>query len=79
LRVAIVDVQLADGTHLSRRVDDVRGTPKNPMTQAEIVAKATDLIVPVLGATKSTALIEKIVHLESLADMRELRPLLQRG
>jgi 2-methylcitrate dehydratase PrpD len=79
LRVAIVDVQLADGTHLSRRVDDVRGTPKNPMTQVEIVAKATDLIVPVLGATKCTALIEKIVHLESVADMRELRPLLQRG
>jgi hypothetical protein len=49
------------------------------MTQVEIVAKATDLIVPVLGATKCTALIEKIVHLESLADMRELRPLLQRG
>jgi 2-methylcitrate dehydratase PrpD len=79
LRVAIVDVQLADGTHLSRRVDDVRGTPRNPMTQLEIEAKATDLIVPVLGAAKCSALIEKIVHLESLADVRELRPHLQRG
>lgn len=79
LRVAIVDVHLADGTRLSRRVDDVRGTPRNPMTQAEIVAKAADLIVPVLGAAKCSALIEKVVHLESLVDMRELRPLLQRG
>jgi 2-methylcitrate dehydratase PrpD len=79
LRVAIVDVHLSDGTHISRRVDDVRGTPKNPMTRAEIVAKATDLIGPVLGRAKCSALIEKVLHLEGVADIRELRPLLQRS
>jgi len=78
LRVAIVEVHLTDGTHISRRVDDVRGTPKNPMTRAEIVAKATDLITPVLGDAKCSALIEKVLHLENVADIRELRPLLQR-
>jgi 2-methylcitrate dehydratase PrpD len=79
LRVAIVEVHLSDGTHVSRRVDDVRGTPKNPMTRAEIVAKATDLIGPVLGGAKCSALIEKILHLEGVADIRELSPLLRRS
>lgn len=79
LRVAIVEVTLADGTHLSRRVDDVRGTPANPMTRAEIVAKATDLIAPILGAAKSSNLIERVLQLERSSDIRELRPLLQRG
>jgi 2-methylcitrate dehydratase PrpD len=79
LRVAIVDVHLSDGTHLTRRVDDVRGTPRNPMTRAEIVAKATDLIAPALGGAKCSALIEKVLHLDSVADIRELRPLLQRS
>jgi len=79
LRAAIVDVTLVDGTHLSRRIDDVRGTPNNPMTRAEIVAKASDLIAPILGPGKCASLIERIFQLDSVRGIRELRPLLQRG
>jgi 2-methylcitrate dehydratase PrpD len=79
LRVAIVDVTLEDGARLRRRVDDVRGTVNNPMTRAEIVAKATDLIAPVLGTPKCAGLIERVFQLESIDDVRELRPLLQPG
>ncbi|HEV2268071.1 MAG TPA: MmgE/PrpD family protein, partial [Steroidobacteraceae bacterium] len=79
LRVAIVEVTLADGSRLSRRVDDVRGTPKNPMSRAEVVAKATDLCAPVIGAQRCSKLIEKVFHLELVSDIRELRPLLQRA
>jgi 2-methylcitrate dehydratase PrpD len=79
LRAAIVEVTLLDGTHLSRRVDDVRGTPKNPMTRAEIVAKASDLIAPILGAARCSSLIERVFQLETVGHIRDLRPLLQRG
>jgi 2-methylcitrate dehydratase PrpD len=79
LRVAIVDVTLTDGSHLSQRVDNVRGTPENPMTRDEIIAKAKDLIAPILGAAKCSSLIEKVFHLETVTDIRELRPLLQRN
>ena len=79
LRVAIVEVTLADGSRLSRRVDDVRGTPKNPMTRGEVVAKATDLCAPVIGAEQCSKLVEKVFHLELVSDIRELRPLLQRA
>jgi len=78
VRVAIVEVTLADGTPLSERVDAVRGTPRNPMTRREIEDKARDLIVPVLGAEKAEALVEAVYGLERLASVRELRPLLQR-
>ncbi len=79
LRAAIVDVTLVDGTHLSRRIDDVRGTPNNPMTRTEIVAKASDLIAPILGPVKCASLIERIFQLDSVRSIRDLRPLLQRG
>ena len=79
LRVAIVDVSLTDGSRLTQRVDNVRGTPENPMTREEVIAKASDLITPVLGAAKCSSLIEKVFHLESVSDIRELRPLLQRS
>ena len=77
LRVAVLEVTLADGTHLVRRVDNVRGTPENPMTRDEVIAKARDLIAPVLGAPKCTNLIGKVFELESVNNIRDLRPLLQ--
>jgi len=78
-RVAIVEVTLNDGTKLTERVESVRGTPQNPMDREEVVAKARDLIVPILGATKCDALIGKLLSLENVKDIRELRPLLQRS
>jgi 2-methylcitrate dehydratase PrpD len=76
-REAIVDVALADGTQLSEHVEAVRGTSDNPMPRAEVVAKCRDLIMPVLGAAKSAALIERVLALESVPNVRDLRDLLQ--
>jgi len=77
-RVAVVEIILADGTTLKETNDAVRGTPENPMSEDEIVGKARDLIAPVLGSARCTTLINQILALESVKDMRELRPLLQR-
>jgi 2-methylcitrate dehydratase PrpD len=77
-RVAVVDVTFTDGTHLSERVEAVRGTSDNPMGRDEVVAKARDLMASVLGTSNSTNLINKVLALETVKDIRELRPLLQR-
>jgi 2-methylcitrate dehydratase PrpD len=77
-RVAVVEVTLTDGTQLSERNDEVRGSPENPMSREEVTAKARDLMTPVLGAKTSTKLIETVFTLERVKDVRELRPLLQR-
>jgi len=78
-RVAIMELTLTDGTKLTERVDAVRGTPENPMQRDEILAKCRDLVAPVLGAAKCEALIAKVLTLENLKNIRELRPVLQRG
>ena len=76
-REAIVDVTLADGTELSEHVKAVRGTSDNPMPRAEVVGKCRDLITPVLGAAKCGALIGRVLALESMTNVRDLRDLLQ--
>jgi 2-methylcitrate dehydratase PrpD len=77
-RVAIVEIVLNDGTKLSDRVEAVRGTVRNPMTRAEVVDKGRDLMGPVLGAATTGKLIETLLSIESVKDVRTLRPLLQR-
>ena len=77
VRVAIVEVTLTDGTQLSERVEHVRGTPENPMTRDEVIAKARELMTPVLGAKVCSNLIDRVVVLEDVKDIRELRPLLR--
>ena len=79
VRVAIVDVTLDDGTTLSERVEAVRGTPRNPMTRAEVVAKARDLVEPILGPEKSSRLIDAVLTIERVQSMREFAALLRTG
>jgi 2-methylcitrate dehydratase PrpD len=77
-REAIVEVALADGEKLVERVGAVRGTSDNPMTRDEVAAKVRDLTAPVLGAARAARLIETVWTLETVKDVRSLRPLLQR-
>jgi 2-methylcitrate dehydratase PrpD len=78
-RETVVEVTLTDGTRLSERVEAVRGTAENPMTREEVVAKCRDLMTPVLGGDKTAKLIERVLDLENMKNIRELRPLLQRA
>ena len=78
-RAGIVEVTTSDGKAVTERVDDVRGTAENPMSRDEVIAKARDLIVPVLGAKTFDALVARVFDLERLRSVRELRPLIQRA
>jgi 2-methylcitrate dehydratase PrpD len=64
-RVAVVEIVLDDGTQLSDRVEAVRGTVRNPMSRAEVVDKARDLMAPVLGASSTRTLIGTLLSLEA--------------
>jgi 2-methylcitrate dehydratase PrpD len=77
VRVAVVEIELTDGTRHSERISAVRGTPRNPMARAEVIEKANDLIAPVLGRDTSKRLIETIFTIEAVSDVRNLRRLLQ--
>ena len=78
VRVAVVEVAFADGKILSEKVTAVRGTPRNPMSHQEVVAKAKDLIEPVLGGFNASRIVEAVYAIESLPDVNYLRQYLQR-
>lgn len=78
-RVAVVEITLNDGTRLVDRVEAVRGTVRNPMPRGEVVDKARDLIAPVLGAATAQKLVDALLGVESVRDVRTLRPLLQKA
>jgi 2-methylcitrate dehydratase PrpD len=75
-REGIVEIGLADGRELVHHTLAVRGTPENPMTRAEVEAKALDLLAPVIGKARSEKLCAAIWGVEKLRDARALRPLL---
>jgi 2-methylcitrate dehydratase PrpD len=76
-RQAIVEIECRDGRSLSRRTRAVLGTPDNPMSETQVEDKALDLMAPVLGDQRAGALVAALRSVESLGDLRELRPLLQ--
>lgn len=75
-RQAIIEVDTSDGRHLRHHTRAVLGTPANPMTRAQVVAKARDLILPDLGADRADAMIAAVLSIGALGDVRTLRPLL---
>jgi 2-methylcitrate dehydratase PrpD len=78
-RPPLIQITLADGTRLTQDTlaGGVLGTAANPMTREQVVAKCRDLMAPVLGATTTTRLIDRVLALEKAGNIRELRPLLQ--
>jgi 2-methylcitrate dehydratase PrpD len=75
-RGSIVEVTLTDGRHVQHHTKFPAGTPENPLSTEAIDAKARDLMVPVLGAARTDALLHRLHELEKLDNMRRLRPLL---
>jgi hypothetical protein len=47
------------------------------MPRAELEAKARDLLTPRMGKDRAGRLIDAIFNIESVKNVRELRPLLQ--
>jgi 2-methylcitrate dehydratase PrpD len=78
-RVTVVEVILTDGGKFEERVEAVKGTAENPMSREEIVTKARELIVPFFGPQQTDRLVDTLINLEKVSDVRTLRPLLQRG
>jgi len=68
-RQAIVEIALCDGRVLSHRTRAVRGTADNPMSRAEVEAKALDLMRGPLGSDRARSLVEACRTIEYSQDM----------
>jgi len=62
-----------DGRTFSRAPKHVRGQPGDPMTTDEVIAKARDLVAPVLGDDQTTALIDRLTDPASIRDVAAIR------
>ncbi len=72
-RQAIVEMTLRDGRRTSHRTLAVRGTADNPMTRAEVEAKARDLIESILGPGRARDLITACGSIEHCRNLTEFR------
>jgi len=71
-----VDVTLRDGRTVSHFTRYAPGTKENPLDTAGVVAKARNLMSPVIGASRTNEVIDRVNGLEQLRSVRELANLL---
>ena len=65
-------VRLTDGRTFQRQTLHVRGTPGNPMNPEEVVAKARDLLDPVIGPKRATAACDIILGMVAVERASDL-------
>ncbi|MCZ6563097.1 MAG: MmgE/PrpD family protein [Deltaproteobacteria bacterium] len=75
-RSAWVEVVLKDGRTLSQFKPHAFGTRQNPMDTESVNAKARGLLEPVLGPSRTEAVIQRVNSLEDMAKVQELLPFL---
>lgn len=76
-RQAIIEITTTKGIRLRHHTRAVLGTPANPMDEDQVAAKALDLMAPVLSRDQAQKLVQRVLSIGTLDDVRDLRPLLQ--
>jgi hypothetical protein len=71
-----VEVVLKDGRTLNHFTPHAYGTKQNPMSAESVNVKVRELLQPVLGPSRTEAVIERVNGLESVANVQSLPPLL---
>jgi 2-methylcitrate dehydratase PrpD len=71
-RIAIVEVTLADGTVLASPRTEARGDPEDPLSDAELFAKAEAALVPRVGRARHDALRADIAGIEEAPAARRI-------
>jgi len=74
----VMEVKLKDGRTLRHQTMAAKGSFENPLSRAEEEDKALDLLHPVLGKARSRALLDALWAIDTLSDVRKLRPLYQK-
>ncbi len=71
-----VAATLTDGSTVEHFTPHAYGTKENPMSTEDVNSKTRLLLTPVLGRSKTEAIIDRVNNLEQVGDVRELIPLL---
>jgi 2-methylcitrate dehydratase PrpD len=76
-RAAIVEIETTDGRRFQHYAPTRKGDPDAPLSDAELEAKARELMTPLLGAAATDRLLAALWRIDELADLSSLVPLLQ--
>jgi len=78
-RAARVTIELGDGRRQSKLVIHFKGTPHNPLSGAEVEAKAAKLTRGIISEKQLARLIDTVNQLEKVADVAQIGNLLRGG
>jgi len=67
---ALVEVFMRDGRHFSQEVEMPKGDPRNPVTEAETLAKFDRLAGAVVGDERTRLLRDSLLEIERISDLR---------
>jgi 2-methylcitrate dehydratase PrpD len=70
-----MEIRLKDGRTLRHQTLAAKGTFENPLTRQEVEEKSLDLLAPIMGKRRASALISTLFGIQKLKDARELRAL----
>src|SRR3989454_10226356 len=68
----IVHIDLADGRHLTKRVDYPMGHAKNPLKDSQVEEKFSVLVEPILGRARARKIIDIVWKLDEAKNVDEL-------
>jgi 2-methylcitrate dehydratase PrpD len=77
-RSGLVEVTLQDGRMVQHFTRHPPGTKENPLSAARVAEKTRGLLMPVLGARQTDAVIDQVNALDQLRNVRDLVALLTR-
>lgn len=73
----VVEIEMADGTKYNQRCEHPRGSPKNPLSRAQIETKFRTYAKGVISDAHAEDVIGAVARLEDLGSVRKLMDLLR--
>lgn len=65
-------IELKGGRTLEGANEYPKGDPENPLSERELIAKFKGLTEGTLPTPRADAIIDRVMHLESISDVSEL-------
>ena len=75
-RSGYVEITHSGGQRVDYFMSHAPGTPENPLDTEGVNAKVRGLMAPILGEARTETLIEQVNAIETVENVRDLRPLL---
>ena len=74
-RITTVEIELMNGTVKEKTVERATGDPDEPSLKKKVIDKSKTILGSRLDSNRVNKIIDTVLHMEKLKDMRELKKL----